>query len=209
MSASISVPYAESRIGEWQGVRKKFMPCMPEHDVLRAMYWSRRALGEAWGRCAGNQADAHATWTAAVEGVWWALALDEELCARMPVIYPEARSQDPYGQTVSGLRWLRNRHAHEILVTGHGGPKKDFYGKPGDGYTFYISPSNRWKKRDDVSPRREEVTKAAETAQGRYDDYVAGWPLDMTLSRACIWFDRVFSACNYPPLDESGDKTVL
>lgn len=206
MSASITVPYVESRRGEWDGVRKKFMPSLPDPDVLRAMRWSHRAVCEAWARCAGNQGDAHKTWTAAVEGVWWALALDEELTEQMKVIYPEARAQDPYGQTVSGFRWLRNRHAHEILVTGQGGPKKDFYGKPGDGYMFYISPSNRWKRRVDISPRRELID---ERAQERYDNYVAGRSLEDTLSRAIIWFDRVFSACNYPSLDDLADKTVL
>ena len=209
MSASITVPYSDSRTGEWEGVRAKFRPSPPPSDVLRAMHWSRHALSEAWGRCANSQTDAHATWTAAVEGVWWALALDEELNAQMPVIYPEARAQDPYGQTVSGLRWLRNRHAHEILVTGQGGAKKDFLGKPGDDYVLYVSPSNRWKKRYEVSPRREEATKAAKTSQERYDNYVADWPLEMTLSRAGVWFDRVFSACAYPPLDPPEDATIL
>jgi hypothetical protein len=206
MSASIKVPYTESRTGEWEGVRNVYKPSVPGPDVLRALHWSRHALGEAYGRCASNQNDAQKTWTAAVEGVWWALALDEELKEQMPVIYPEARAQDPYGQTVSGFRWLRNRHAHEILVTGQGGPKKEFFAKPGDDYMFYISPSNRWKRRDDIAPRREKID---ETAQERYDSYVAGWPLDMTLSRACTWFDRVFSACDYPPVDEMVDKTVL
>lgn len=159
MSASIKVAYSDSRTGEWEGVRKVFVPNPPSPEVLRAMHWSPRAISTAWERCAGNQGDAHVTWTAAVEGVWWALALDEELREQMPVIYPEARSKDPYGQTVSGFRWLRNRHAHEIVVTGQGGPKKSFYGKSGDGYMFYISPSNRWKRRTDIAPGARTWTR--------------------------------------------------
>jgi hypothetical protein len=204
MKAAIIVPSPESRAGEWAGL--KAVPVLPNEDQLRALRWSRRALSEAWGRCANSTMDAFGTWTAAVEGVWWVLALDEELAAQIGQPYTDARSDDPCGKIVAGMRWLRNRHAHEIFVTGQGGPKRDFLGKPGDGYMFFISPSNCWMTSAEINPARDE---SRPHIRQRYDDYVAGLPLEHSLYQAAIWFDRVFSACGFPELQPPQDKAVL
>ncbi len=198
----------QSRVGIWSGIPA--IPALPEHDQLRAMHWSKRALGEAWGRCGNNTGDAFRSWTAAVEGVWWALALDEVLTTHMGPApgnaYKAARGQDPYGKIVDGMTWLRHRHAHEMIVAGAGGPKKDFFGKPQDGYVFFISPSNRWKKSGDVRAdhdRRPDLRPA-------YDEHVAGLPLADSLYQCGIWFDRVFSACGFSGQDvKEGDPTIL
>lgn len=84
----------------WSGIPA--IPAPPEHDQLRAMHWSKRALGEAWGHCGNSTGDAFRSWTAAVEGVWWALALDEVLTTRMAPApgnaYKAARGLDPHGK---------------------------------------------------------------------------------------------------------------
>jgi hypothetical protein len=141
-----------------------------------------------------------------VEGVWWVLALDEELAAQLGQAYTDARSQDPCGKIVAGMRWLRNRHAHEIIVTGHGGPKRDFFGKPGDGYMLFISPTNRWKTSAQINPLRDQ---SRQNLRQRYDENVAGLPLTDSLYKTTIWFDRVFSACGFRETQPSQDPTVL
>lgn len=204
MSASITFTDPDSRQGQWIGL--KTAPALPNDDQLRALFWSRRALSEAWGRCGNSGADAFRSWTSAVEGVWWILALDEELSAQIGQAYTDARAKDPCGKIVAGMRWLRNRHAHEIIVTGQGGPKKDFFGKPGDGYMLFISPSNRWKSSAEINAIRDE---SRPNIRQRYDDNVAGLPLEYSLYMATIWFDRVFSACGFTELPTPHDQTVL
>lgn len=202
MSASITVQSPDSRKGTW--ARFKNPPPMPTEEQLRAWTWARRAVGEAAARCGNNSSDAFKTWTAAVEGVWWVLALDEELKEHFGHPYSEAKALDPYGQIVRGMKWLRNRHAHEIMVTGSGGAKKPFYGTPGG--VIYISPSNRWKTSEVINAQRDE---GFEHHRKRYDQSVAGVPLDMSLSQATIWFDRVFSASGFPDLTPPDDPTIL
>lgn len=202
MKVSITVPYPESRQGEWSRFKKR--PPVPSEEQIRAWTWSKRAVGEAWGRCGNNSGDSFKTWTAAVEGVWWVLALDEELFAHLGHPYAEARSTDPCGQIVRGMKWLRNRHAHEIMITGHGGVKKPFFGTPGS--IVFISPSNRWKTSTAINPQRDETP---EEYRERYDEHLAGLPLDHSLYQATIWFDRVFSACGFPDLQSPQDPTVL
>lgn len=202
MSPTIKVPYPEARSGEWEGLKKEV--AAPSGEQLQAWTWSKRAIGAAWGRCGNNEGDAFRTWTAAVEGVWWVLALDEELFAHLGQPYADAKSKDPCGKVVRGMKWLRNRHAHEIMVTGHGGAKKPFFGTP-DSIVF-ISPSNRWKPSEEINAQRDE---GFESHRKRYDASVAGLPLEHSLYQTTIWFDRVFSACGFPDLQPPMDPTIL
>jgi hypothetical protein len=202
MSASIGVTDPQSRTGVWIDLAEK--PAIPDENNLRSLAWSKRALSGAWGRSANSTRDAFLAWTAAVEGVWWVLALDEHLDAHIGMPYREARDQDPYGKVVAGMRWLRNRHAHEIMVTGRGGAKKSFFGTPGS--IVFISPSNRWKLSADINPRRD---RSKPELRELYDVTVAGLALEQSLEQATIWFDRVFSACGFPDLHPPTDPTIL
>lgn len=204
MHPSIVVPYPESRTGSWVRFKKHRHPPMPSEEQMRAWTWSKRAIGEAWARCGNNHDDAFKTWTAAVEGVWWILALDEELYEHLGQPYAAAKRSDPYGRVVRGMKWLRNRHAHEIMITGQGGAKKPFFGTPGG--IVHISPANRWKKSEAINAQRD---KSYEHFRNRYDEDVAGLPLDMSLYHAGIWFDRVFSACGFPDPQHATDPTIL
>lgn len=150
--------------------------------------------------------DAFESWTGAVEGVWWALALDDALENHFYRIYQEARDVDPNGQIVQGLRWLRNRHAHDILLTASGGAKKDFLVPPGEEGIFYISPSNCWMTSEEIIGTRPD--KSAEI-RPVYDRYVAGYPLHMSLEAALAWFNAVFEATRFPAAQIPDDPTIL
>lgn len=186
----------------WEGLRKA--PRIPSTGPLQAMHWSKRALAACIHRAA--QDDAFESWTGAVEGAWWALALDDALENHLNRIYKEARDADADGRVVKGMRWLRNRHAHDILLTASGGAKKPFFVPPGGKGIFYISPSNRWMKSEDIIGNRPDRSASI---RPDYDQHVAGMPLDMSLSHALRWFDTVFAASKFPDAPIPKDPTVL
>lgn len=186
----------------WEGIKKA--PQIPDPAQLQAMHWSKSALAASIHRAA--QDDAFESWTGAVEGAWWALALDDALENHLNRIYKEARDADPNGLIVRGMRWLRNRHAHDILLTASGGAKKPFLVPPGGIGMFYISPSNRWLKSDDIIGNRPDRSASLKPD---YDEHVAGLPLYMSLQMALSWFDTVFTASKFPPAPTPDDSTIL
>ncbi len=113
-------------------------PAKPlDADESRALWWSRQAPGECWAH--SNAADAFQAWTVAVEGTWWAAALNA-LYRDVLVgsgTYDAVIDKDAGGVVVHGLRWLRHAHIHDIHISGYGGPKVDFFGGPG---VLNISP---------------------------------------------------------------------
>ena len=179
----------------------------PESGRLRAMHWAHRAIRAAAARGEVDRDDAFATWTAAVEAVWWVAALDDVLDKVVgKEKYRPARDADDCGRVVLGLRWLRHLHIHEVAITGAGGPKKPFFAPPGEDYVLYISPSNRWLPSDNLKPRDTDSNLALRAI---YDEVVAGLPLSMATERAVIWHDRVMSAWGFPPYVEPDHSTVL
>lgn len=186
----------------WEGIRKP--PRIPDADQLQAMHWSKSALAACISRSARD--DAFESWTGAVEGVWWALALDEALEGHFYRIYQEARAADPGGRMVQGMRWLRNRHAHDILVTAAGGAKRPFLSSAGEEGFIYISPSNRWMPSKDIIGQRRDEQPGA---RPDYDEHVAGWSLHTSLELALKWFDNVFEASQFPHRSIPNDPTVL
>lgn len=162
----------------------------PDASTLRGVLWCRSGLIGAYHRAltAGSVAFDH--WSAAVEAVWWAVALDDVLFSLHDERYRTARAAHADGETVIGLRWLRHQHAHRIVVTGSGGPKRDFFG-PNGGPPFYISPNNRWKQRTDIPVHGRKPDQVAEEA---YDAYVSGYPLESPIAESIKWFDTVLTA---------------
>ena len=177
-------------------------------DLVKALFWSRRAATEARRRMAAAAQDGFAFWSAAVEATWWVAALDESFGDKGGFTYTpgyaEVRDRDSAGRTVRAMRWLRNRHAHEITVTGRGGPKPDFYGGPADSYVFFISPANRWKRSSEIKHGR-----LGNKERGFYDEVLGGQPIEQTLGTALKWFDRVFEASGYTEPAWPEDPSVL
>ncbi|QGF22440.1 hypothetical protein [Raineyella fluvialis] len=102
------------------------------------------------------------------------------------------------------MTWLRHRHAHDLSVTGFGGPKKPFFSSgPG---VFYISPNNRWKASKDVLVKKDRMPHL----RPAYDAHVAGYPVEAPLAAALAWFTRVFEASGIDPDDPEGtDESVM
>lgn len=181
----------------------------PQVDTatVRGILWCRRAMLAAYHRCNAAQTIAFDQWTAAVEAVWWAVALDDVLHSFHDGRYLTERALHRDGQTVLGLRWLRHQHAHRIVVTGQGGPKHDFIGGAGEGM-YYISPSNRWLERSAIATdgrRRDDVAEAA------YDALIARHPLANPITASLTWFDAVLTAAGIDPNQDiaGDDPTVL
>lgn len=176
-------------------------------EIVRGALWCRRGMRAAHARCLQAGSNAFDEWTAAVEGVWWAVALDDVLYKLHDQRYVTERALHRDGETVVGLRWLRHHHAHQIVVTGQGGPKRDFIPTNG-GPPFYISPSNRWLKRSAMST---EWRKTDATTEAAYDARVASHPLADPLGESAKWFDDVFSAAGIDPHQDiaGDDPTVL
>lgn len=125
-----------------------------DDESLRGVRWCYRAMRAACSRCIGARKIAFDQWTAAVEAVWWAVALDDVLYGLHDDRYKVERSNTADGRTVLGLRWLRHQHTHEMVVTGHGGPKRSFIDPERGGPPFFISPDNRWRARTDMPAPR-------------------------------------------------------
>lgn len=191
----------------WRG--RQFDLSSMTTEGVRALHWGMRALSDARQRSVaayGRSGQAH--WATAVESVRWALALDEACDAQLPAAasYRKVREGDRDGQTVQGLRWLRNHHAHGLRVTGHGGPKKPFLG--GGGGVIYLSPENRWLRADRIV---DPVCDRSAGMRSAYEERVAGRPLDDPTGDAARGFGRVLSTLSargvQQPCDE--DPTVL
>ncbi|MFU8947893.1 hypothetical protein ACLRGF_14305 [Mycetocola zhadangensis] len=175
-------------------------------DEVISLGWSRAALIDARHRQLATD-DGRLAWTAAVEAAWWAISLDESLSNVIgSKRYREARSRNRFGRVVEGMLWLRNVHAHRLVVTGYGGTKRDFFTPEDKGAMFVISPSNRWLTADEIDPdhkmRREDL-------RGLYDQHVAGLPLDMSLEIAHKWISQVMFASEIPAPAVLNDPTVL
>jgi hypothetical protein len=50
------------------------------------------------------------------EFVFWACALDERLCTTDPA-YAARRDSDEHGQVLPALRFVRDRHTHQVAIT--------------------------------------------------------------------------------------------
>lgn len=193
-----------SRTARW--VDGYYVPT-PDLMRLRTLHWARQAVALAGARSEATRSDAFATWTAAVEAVWWVAALDDLLDKIVgPAVYRPVRNSDDCGRVVHGLRWLRHLPIHELSITGAGGPKRPFFPPPGANYVIYISPLNRWLPSHQLRSLENERNPEQRDS---YDAVVAGWPLSTATERALVWHDRVVSACGFPDYVEPDDTTVL
>ncbi|GAA3681992.1 hypothetical protein GCM10023081_20110 [Arthrobacter ginkgonis] len=201
MSALLSDP-DNPRFAKWQD----YSPPTFHPEVQGGVHAAREALRNAWSRSSRDRMDARACWAAAVEGVWWTMALDDVFETQLGAVYNSARDADRYGQVVGAFRWIRHRHAHEMVSTATAGPARNFFGPhPEPGALFYISPSIRWKRSGEVHSEHDRQPKL----RPLYDAHVGGRPIGSTLESAWTWFDRVISACGLEGPSTSEDPSVL
>lgn len=183
-------------------------------ETRRALGWTMRAFGVAWERVHEHDTSAFHTWTAAVEAVWWLVAIDEALDGQIGPRYRAVRDQDDDGRVMQGLRWLRHQHAHQVVVTGSGGPMVDAFGRdrpdgPEPGVALYLSPDYCWRTAEAICGEdgKDRADRAA------YEAHVAGRPLQTPLLRASDWLNRAAVASGLGvlgiPTDSDDDPSVL
>ena len=133
---------------------------------------------------AQHQRDLRGAYISGVEGVWWVCALDEELGGNMKQAndYKSARDADPNGLVVLGLRWLRNRHTHELPLTA-AFDDTAFFGS-GRGI-IALSKGFYWRPSDDIDPQRIHMIR-----RHAYDVHVAGNSSGKTLVVALRWLEQ-------------------
>lgn len=179
--------------------------------TLQSLTWTRSAMMAAVRRIFEAPDDQpFVAWTAAVEGVWWAVALDEALdeliCAAAGEIsssgrYRRERDRLPEGEVVRGMRWLRHRHAHEVTITRTDPEFTDFYGRDrgqrgGPPFHFYVP--HVWKSVEQIAPSHDR----SEEDQPLYDAHFAGRDLRAPILKGRDWFDLVIQASGLSPLED-------
>lgn len=156
----------------------------PHHIDPQAL--ALQGLRDAYKRheVAQQRRDLSAAYVSGVEGVWWVCALDEEMGgnARQANGYKNARDADPSGLVVLGLRWLRNRHSHELPLSA-AFDDTPFFGS-GRGI-IALSKGFYWRPSDEIDPQRIHMDRRA-----TYDAHVAGGNAGKTLARALRWLEQ-------------------
>jgi hypothetical protein len=119
----------------------------------------------------------------AAETVWWICAIDEQLGGKGSQ-YAAARDADDAGRYIAGLRWVRNRHTHQLPIT----TEEDttpFFASRGADYLLFVSPGFIWRPSVDIrgNPDRDDRREI-------YDELMAGIKTSLPLHNACAWLER-------------------
>ncbi|WP_146086477.1 hypothetical protein [Rathayibacter sp. AY1D1] len=179
----------------------------PNQEKAAALWWCLRA-SEDRVRRAARESDAFEVWTAAVEAVWWLIALDDGLRSICGGRYRAATQAFSEGKVLTGLKWLRNRHAHEVMVTANAGPVRDFFGadrRPDEDYVFYLSPTARWKNADDIHAPDDKQA----WMKPFYAQHVGGRDLDSPILECTAWLSDVLEASGLSRPAAPEDSTFL
>jgi len=204
----------QSPMWRWNGpVPGGLLPLSP--STATALQYSLRAALDAHRRLnqAAGEMRAGPAWAAAVESTWWLAAIEEQLCdlfrpsgirpGDLPRLggewgrerwdrYRQLRRQDPDGQAMDGLRWLRHRHAHELAMTGQGSARSFFGPHDDPDALFYISAGYTWRPVEDVPHDADGDLQPH--LRPLYDRHVARRPLDDPLLQVIWWLGRLCEA---------------
>ena len=140
-----------------------------------------QALRAAHARhiAARKGSDLAAAFSSAAETAWWICALDDQLGgADKTTPYSKARNLDPNGRYIRGVRWVRNRHTHQLPITTSKDEKPFFPGPP-----FYLSAGFIWRPFDDFPP----VPARQNAGAGVYKCLMAGQSTIEALTRSAMW----------------------
>jgi hypothetical protein len=168
----------------------------------KKLSYSLHGLQEAIRRCdAAHWHQPEDAFTAAAEGVSWVVALDVVLeqssdDGRDPQAYKQVRSQGPEGQTVIGMKFVRNHvhHADELL---------DFVvlsaivGSP----TYGMRAGWIWKPLSELEPLLDSKFKSG---KGLYEACLGGKDVLHTLLDARLWFTSLSPPLPTLPPDLTG-----
>jgi hypothetical protein len=159
-----------------------------------ALRWALNALNrlaeESKRFTTDEEADDEGAFVNAVQAAWWVASIDEQLQRQHRTRYPRRRRKDPDGLIVAGIRWIRDRHTHQVPITTGRDETPFFPGPP-----FYlVAGSPQWLPSSAVAaPDLSDLTpgqKRTYTLLTKlYDEHVAGKTVVDTLRAALRWFD--------------------
>lgn len=120
---------------------------------------------------------------AAVDFVNWACAVDERLRKTATDDYEKRRDQDPKGRVLPGLRFVRDRHMHQVVVSTDV-DRRSFFDPP-PGAIFYISAGIIWRAAAEL-PVPDKGYDHADRRQA-YVDHMEGKTVWGSLQQALDW----------------------
>lgn len=121
--------------------------------------------------------------------MWWVCAADEQLSrGKASGTYARDRDEDEDGRVVEGLRWVRDRHSHQLPIT-TGEDDRGFFDPPPGGMFWIASDDYVWKRVERVrsSPKHEANQPGRRLA---YAQHVAEQDTLAVLQRAQRWLRR-------------------
>ena len=170
--------------------------------VLHHFELALRALSDACERhrVARAERDAGTAHASAVEAVWWVCALDEQFEGGNDLghatAYEKARDSDASGAGIRGLRWVRDRHSHQLLLSTDFDDRAFF--DSSDGSLFYLSRGFYWRPAEQLeaqaaSYRTTRFLAGKKASQGRaaYDQHISGRTSSGPLHSAQTWLTAV------------------
>jgi hypothetical protein len=133
--------------------------------------------------------DVDHAYTSVVEAAMWVIAINDQLTTLYSQSYESARNRDPYGAVIQGVRWARNRHAHQLPVTVDEDQTPFFGGGKG---IFSLSVGMRWRKVSELPPPNPKHPD--ETGERMYRTHLEGQNTGKTLDRCDRWFSELESS---------------
>lgn len=126
------------------------------------------------------------------EALWWIVSLDdgfEKLASEgtgwtTKEAYREARNNDTSGRVLVGLRYARDRCGHQLAMASLEDGLRPPFRFPNTPGTFF-----RWRPSGQL-PQPAESTRheQADRIRSKYDLWLAGRPVEMTVNAAAEWF---------------------
>jgi hypothetical protein len=150
-------------------------------NALRAALWRHHEA-----RARSDLDDAYAS---AAETVWWVCAIDEHLCTYggNSAAYEARRDADTNGRYVAGMRWIRDRHTHQMPITADT-DKTSFFGPPG---ILDISQGVIWRPSQQIriGTHPNANKKRSRDERAVYDRLMAGHGTSGALMFGCQWIE--------------------
>ncbi|NKE59707.1 hypothetical protein FXN61_24005 [Lentzea sp. PSKA42] len=130
--------------------------------------------------------DLGSSYTSAVEATMWVIAINDQLEKLYGQSYKGARDQDTYGLVTRGVRWVRNRHAHQLPVTVDEDPTTFFGGTKG---IISLNAGIRWREVSELPPPDPRFPDPdGETA---YRAHMEGRGTHKALAMCDLWFSEL------------------
>lgn len=159
-----------------------------DHAAVRlAVLGMRDAYGRNFASVQTSRHDLDAAGISAVDFMNWACALDERLGKTSDQkAYEARRKADDDGCVLPGLRHVRDRHMHQVVLSAHV-DKRPWFGR----FPPRLSAGIIWRSVDEIgdAPRSQQMKDQEGYDERRlaYERHIQGMKTWVTLRRALLW----------------------